>query len=60
MKLNWHRSRLHSKPSLDHRYEEPGSEFAPDRAGRWLRAVEKRRQRESRRHVTVSVASSSQ
>jgi hypothetical protein len=37
-KMNWHRAHLHGKPSLDYRYEND----IPDRAARWLAAVERR------------------
>jgi hypothetical protein len=39
---DWRRARLSGRRTLDHRWDEPGSEFAPDRASRWLRAVERR------------------
>ena len=57
-KFNWRRAKLASRPNLDHRWDDPGSEFAPDRASRWLQAVE-RRQREQR-HKSVRASSSSQ
>jgi hypothetical protein len=38
--MNWARARLHGRPTLDKRYEFD----VPDRADRWLRAVERRRQ----------------
>jgi hypothetical protein len=37
-RMNWHRAHLHGKPSLDYRYEHE----VPDRAARWLQAVERR------------------
>jgi hypothetical protein len=46
-KFNWRRAKLASRPSLYHRWDDPGSEFAPDRAGRWLAAVERRQRREN-------------
>jgi len=43
--MNWRRAALHGKPVLDHRYEfDPDY---PDRAARWLRAVENQRERRS-------------
>jgi hypothetical protein len=39
VKLNWRRAQLLSKPGLDFRREHD----VPDRAERWLRAVERRR-----------------
>jgi hypothetical protein len=47
-RMNWHRARLHGRPTLDFRRE---FEFE-DRAAKWLQAVE-RRQRE-RRSLTAS------
>jgi hypothetical protein len=46
-RMDWRRARLSGRRTLDHRWDDPGSEFAPDRAGRWLEVVE-RRQREQR------------
>jgi len=40
--MNWRKAKLASKPSLDHRWDDSGSEFSPDRASRWLQAVERR------------------
>ena len=51
-RMDWRRARLHGRPSLDHRHEND----TPDRAERWLRAVE-RRQRERRSHSTVARSS---
>lgn len=53
-KLDWRRARLAGKPNLDHRHE---FEFE-DRAARWLRRADERRQRE-RRSVTPSRSCSS-
>jgi len=50
-KMDWRRARLHGRRSLDYRREGE----TPDRAQRWLDAVE-RRQRERR---TTTVPSSS-
>jgi len=55
--MNWRRARLASRPSLDHRWDDPGSEFTPDRASRWLQAVE-RRLREKRPRASSLLASS--
>ena len=55
-KLDWRRAKLHSKPSLDHRWE--FTEFNRDRADRWLQAVERRllqEQRTARTTMTSSV-----
>jgi hypothetical protein len=52
-RMNWRRARLASRPSLDHRWDDPGSEFAPDRAGRWLAKAE-RRPRERAHHLASS------
>jgi hypothetical protein len=53
-RMDWRRARLHGRPSLDHRYEND----VPDRAQRWLDAVE-RRQRERPRHRERRVSFSS-
>ena len=47
-RMDWRRARLHGRPSLDHRFEND----VPDRADKWLRAVE-RRQRERRNTLTA-------
>ena len=41
-KMNWAKARLHGRATFDHRLEFQSS--LPDRADRWLRAVEHRRQ----------------
>src|SRR5262249_24545630 len=51
--MNWRRARLPGKPSLDHRWEND----IPDRADRWLKAVERNRQQ--RRFTTTASSSSS-
>jgi hypothetical protein len=38
--MDWRKARLYGRPTTDHRFE---SEL-PDRADRWLRAVERRQQ----------------
>jgi hypothetical protein len=45
--MRWDKARLAGRPTLDHRHEFD----APDRAARWLRAVERRRQHERRNIV---------
>jgi hypothetical protein len=48
-RMDWRRARLHGRPSLDHRHEND----TPDRAARWLRAVEHRqRERPSYAYAT--------
>jgi hypothetical protein len=48
-KLNWWRaSKLHRRPTLDHRYEEEDLR-SQDRASKWLAAVE-RNQAQRRQH----------
>ncbi len=61
-KLNWWRAtKLHRRPTLDHRYEND----IPDRADRWLAAVDRRqaqrrqRPRERRSFTSSTQASSS-
>jgi hypothetical protein len=52
-KMNWRRAHLHGKPSLDYRYEHE----VPDRAERWLQAVERRqapRRQRPREHRSFS------
>jgi hypothetical protein len=51
-KMNWRRAALQNRPSLDFRYEFD----VPDRAAKWLRAVEHRLQQQQR---ITTVASSS-
>jgi len=46
--MDWRRVRLHGRPSLDHRFDLD----VPDRADKWLRAVESR-QRERRNTLTA-------
>ena len=41
-RMNWTKARLHGRRTLDHRLEFQSS--LPDRADRWLTAVERRRQ----------------
>jgi hypothetical protein len=53
-RMNWRKARLHGRPTLDFRYEND----IPDRAERWLKAVE-RRQRERRRDVGTMFPTSS-
>jgi hypothetical protein len=53
VRMNWRRAALQSKPSLDFRYEHD----VPDRAAKWLRAVERRR-RERRYIAPISSWSS--
>jgi hypothetical protein len=48
-RMNWSRARLAGRRTLDHRHEGD----TPDRAQRWLNAVERRRQPE-RRNVAQS------
>jgi len=50
-RMDWRRAKLHGRPTLDHRREND----LPDRAERWLRAVERRRQQDR----STTVASSS-
>jgi hypothetical protein len=40
-KMNWRRAHLHGRPTLDYRYEHD----IPDRAARWLAAVDRRERR---------------
>jgi hypothetical protein len=60
-RMDWRRARLHGRPTLDHRYEHD----IPDRAERWLRAVERNQQarqqsrpRERRRSFVTQASSS--
>jgi hypothetical protein len=56
-RMNWRRAHLHGRPTLDYRYEH---DF-PDRAERWLRAVERRQaQRRARRRECHSFSGSTQ
>jgi hypothetical protein len=50
-KMNWRRAQLYGRPTLDKRFEFD----APDRAAKWLRAIERRLQE---RRVTAVVSSS--
>jgi hypothetical protein len=56
-RMNWRRAQLHGKPYLDVRRE---LEFE-DRASKWLRTVEQRRERREGRQprITITALSSS-
>jgi hypothetical protein len=56
-RMNWRRAHLHGRPTLDYRHEHD----LPDRADRWLAAVERRRaQRQQRPRERRSFSGSPQ